>query len=86
MLNKKIERALKRIRPLLMFLVFLLHVLILLIVAGGVFLLIAMALKSSLEVLPRVMLLAAAGFMAWLLWMFVPEFWKAWKLPRLRRG
>lgn len=68
----------QRARPLLMALAFMAHVLVLVMWAGGVFVLFALAAKSSLGVVPRVAMVGVGLFMLWGLWLQLPDFWKGW--------
>ncbi|MCC3679225.1 hypothetical protein LLE81_00250 [Staphylococcus epidermidis] len=84
MTRQRLQRLLRAWGPLLRGLVFLAHVFLLLVWAGGVFVLLGMAFTSSLEIIPRILMGGVAVFMAWGLWLQLLEFWGGWFGRRVR--
>ena len=80
-----LQRVFQKVRPALFVLAFIAHVLMLVLWAGGVFVLFALAVKSSLEVVPRVLMAGTGAFMLWALWIQLPDFWSGWFGRRRRK-
>lgn len=72
------DSAYRALKPLLMILAFLVHTLVLLMIAGGAFVSLVLVVASDLGLFPRIMALGSAGFMGWLLAIAVPAWWRSW--------
>lgn len=68
-------------RPLLIAIVFLLHTFLMVTWAGGVIVLVMLAFRSSLGIVPMLMV-GTAAFMAWALSLHLPEYWSSWFVRR----